>query len=363
MPVFKNEDNGTWYVMARYVNWKGERKQKCKRGFATKREAQEWERMFKLQTSSDLDMSFEAFTELYINDVKNRLKENTWLTKEHIIRTKILPYFGKLKISEISTKEIIAWQNEMLAYRDEKKKPYSQTYLKTLHNQLSAIFNHAVRYYELRSNPAAKVGNIGSEEHKEMLFWTKEEYKKFSFEMMDKPVSFYAFEMLYWCGIREGELLALTPADFNFDKETVTINKSYQRLKGQDVITSPKTKKSNRTIKMPQFLCEEMKEYLGMIYGLKKKDRIFTVTKSYLHHEMDRGAKAVGVKRIRIHDLRHSHISLLIDMGFSAVAIADRVGHESIDITYQYAHLFPSKQIEMAEKLDDLGKGDFENVS
>ena len=77
MPVFKNEDNGTWYVMARYVNWKGERKQKCKRGFATKREAQEWERMFKLQTSSDLDMSFEAFTELYINDVKNRLKEKT----------------------------------------------------------------------------------------------------------------------------------------------------------------------------------------------------------------------------------------------------------------------------------------------
>ena len=363
MPVFKNEDNGTWYVMARYVNWKGERKQKCKRGFATKKEAQEWERMFQLQNSSDLDMSFEAFTELYIRDVKNRLKENTWLTKEHIIRTKILPYFGKLKISEISTKEIITWQNEMLAYRDEKKKTYSQTYLKTLHNQLSAIFNHAVRYYELRSNPAAKVGNMGSEEHREMLFWTKEEYKKFAFEMMDKPVSFYAFEMLYWCGIREGELLALTPADFDFDKETVTINKSYQRLHGEDVITTPKTKKSNRTIKMPHFLCEEMQEYLGMLYGLKKKDRIFTVTKSYLHHEMDRGAKAAGVKRIRIHDLRHSHISLLIDMGFSAVAIADRVGHESIEITYQYAHLFPSKQTEMAKRLDDLGKGDFENVS
>lgn len=94
-----------------------------------------------------------------------------------------------------------------------------------------------------------------------------------------------------------------------------------------------------------------------MQYGLKKKGRIFTVTKSYLHHEMDRGAKAAGVKRIRIHDLRHSHISLLIDMGFSAVAIADRVGHESIEITYRYAHLFPSKQKEMANRLDDLGKG------
>ena len=72
---------------------------------------------------------------------------------------------------------------------------------------------------------------------------------------------------------------------------------------------------------------------------------------------MDRGAEAAGVKRIRIHDLRHSHISLLIDMGFSAVAIADRVGHESIEITYRYAHLIPSKQKEMANRLDDLGKG------
>ena len=338
--------------MARYVNWKGERKQKCKRGFATKREAQEWERMFKLQTSSDLDMSFEAFTELYINDVKNRLKENTWLTKEHIIRTKILPYFGKLKISEISTKEIITWQNEMLAYRDEKKKPYSQTYLKTLHNQLSAIFNHAVRYYELRSNPAAKVGNMGREEHKEMLFWTKEEYKKFSFEMMDKPVSFYAFEMLYWCGIREGELLALTPSDFDFEKGNLSITKSYQRLKGKDVITAPKTPKSVRVIKMPQFLMDEIKDYIKTLYGIGPNDRIFEVTKYNLHHEMNRGAKQANVKRIRIHDLRHSHISLLIDMGFSAVAIADRVGHESIDITYKYAHLFPSKQTEMAEQLE-----------
>ena len=363
MPAYKDKAKGTWYASFYYEDWTGKKVKKMKRGFPTKREALEWERTFLQQQTADLEMTFENFVAVYVADMKGRIKENTWGTKEHILYKKLVPYFGKRKMCDIHSKEVIAWQNEMLGYRDKNGKPYSPVYLKTLHNQLSAIFNHAVRYYELRSNPAAKVGNMGREEHKEMLFWTKEEYKKFSFEMMDKPVSFYAFEMLYWCGIREGELLALTPADFNFDKETVTINKSYQRLKGQDVITSPKTKKSNRTIKMPKFLCEEMKEYLGMLYGLKKKDRIFTVTKSYLHHEMDRGAKAAGVKRIRIHDLRHSHISLLIDMGFSAVAIADRVGHESIDITYQYAHLFPSKQIEMAEKLDDLGKGDFENVS
>ncbi len=177
---------------------------------------------------------------------------------------------------------------------------------------------------------------------------------------MDKSLSFYAFELLYWCGIRVGELLALTPADFDFEKKTLTINKSYQRLKGRDLVTSPKTVKSNRTIKMPRFLCDEVQEYISMLYEIKENERLFPVTKSYLHHEMDRGSQIAKVKRIRIHDLRHSAISLLIEMGFSALAIADRVGHESIDITYRYAHLFPNKQTEMAEKLNLEGGERFE---
>ena len=242
--------------------------------------------------------------------------------------------------------------NEMLNYRDKNGKAYSPTYLKTLHGQLSAILNHAVRFYGLKSNAAATAGCMGSEKHKEMLFWTKEEYLKFAEVMMDKPQSYYAFEVLYWCGIREGELLALTPADFDLDKGLLSITKSYQRLKGRDVITDPKTPKSVRVIQMPQFLTDEIRDYLKSLYKVQPDQRIFEVTKSYLHHEMDRGAKEAGVKRIRIHDLRHSHVSLLIEMGFSALAIADRVGHESVDITYKYAHLFPSKQQEMAQKLD-----------
>ncbi len=357
MPVYKNKDNGTWYVMTQYTDWTGQRKPKCKRGFTTRREAVEWEQKFQQQTAGDLDMQFSAFVEIYYRDMKDRLKESTWQTKKNIIDQKILPYFASRKISEITTKDVRAWQNEMLAYRTEQNKPYSSSYLKTLHNQLSAIFNHAVRFYELRSNPAAKAGNMGSEERKEMLFWTKDEYQKFSEVMMDKPISYYAFQMLYWTGIREGELLALTPADFDFEKGTVKISKTYQRINGQDKITTPKTKKSNRTVQMPEFLCVEMQEFFSMQYDLKKKDRVFMITKNYLHREMNRGAEKAGVKRIRIHDLRHSHISLLIDMGFSAVAIADRVGHESIEITYRYAHLFPSKQQEMAKKLDFLSKG------
>lgn len=357
MPAYKDSRQGTWYVSFYFENWKGEKQKKMKRGFATKKEALAWERKFLLQKVADLTMTFEAFVEIYIADKKERLRENTWETKETIIRAKILPYFKDKPLCEIKARDVIAWQNEQLNYRDKDGKPYSPTYLKTLHAQLSAILNHAVRFYGLKSNEAAAAGSMGSENHKEMLFWTKEEYLKFAEVMKDKPQSYYAFEVLYWCGIRVGELQALTPADFDLNKGTLLITKSYQRLKGRDVITDPKTPKSIRVIQMPQFLTDEIRAYLKSLYKVQPDDRIFDMTKVYLRHDMSRGAKKAGVKRIRIHDLRHSHVSLLIEMGFSALAIADRVGHESVDITYKYAHLFPSKQQEMAQKLDMERKG------
>lgn len=352
MAAFKDKHNGTWYVQFRYTDWRGERKQKLKRGFASKRDAQAWEREFLMQKQADVNMTFASFVQLYEKDVKSKLKLNTWLSKENIIKNKILPYFAKRKLAEITARDVIDWQNEVRSLTDCRGKPYSPDYLKNVHTQLSCIFNHAIKYYGLQINPASKVGNMGSEQPKEMEFWTKAEYLQFLEAMLDKPLSYYAFEMLYWCGIREGELLALTPDDFDFNNNTVRINKSYQRINKQDIITSPKTKKSNRIVQMPDFLSDEIQYYLSQLYGAEPDSRIFPITKHYLKHEMQRGCKETGVKPIRIHDLRHSHISLLIDMGFTALAIADRVGHESIDITYRYAHLFPTRQQEMAKKLN-----------
>ena len=352
MPVYKDKVKGTWYSSFYYKDWKGEQVRKLKRGFKTKKDAQEWECMFKQQKAADLSMTFESFIEIYLNDVKDRIRMNTLITKKHIIYKKLLPYFRNKKMNEIRPSDIIQWQNEMISFKGDKNRPYADTYIRTLHNQLSTIFNHAIRYYELKSNPVFKAGSIGKKQSKEMLFWTKDEYLKFADSMMDKHISYCAFEILYWCGLRIGEMLALTPSDFNFDNNTVCISKSYQRINREDVITDPKTVKSNRVINMPDFLSEEIQEYISMLYGSEENTRIFPITKSYMHHEMDRGCKETGVKRIRIHDLRHSHVSLLIEMGFSAIAIADRVGHESIEITYRYAHLFPAKQIEIAEKLN-----------
>lgn len=352
MAVYKDNATGMWRVLYRFTNWKGERKQTQKRGFATKREAQAWEREQMLKQGAKLDMTFDSFFEVYEADKKQRVKQRAWESKGHVVRTKILPYFGSRKIAEIEAKDVIAWQNELLAYRDKRGKAYSSDYLKTIHAQLTAIFNHAVNFYNLPYNPARRAGTIGTETPKEMDFWTKDEYLKFADAMMDKPRSFYAFEMLYWCGIRTGELLALTPADFDFKDKTVRINKTFHRSKGKDIITSPKTAKSNRKVKMSSFPCEEIQEYIHLLYDIKPTERLFTVTKSYLIHEMDRGAKQAGIKRIKVHDIRHSHVSLLINMGFSVLAIGSRVGHEAEKITYRYAHLFPTVQTEMAERLE-----------
>ena len=351
MAAYKDK-NGKWYISVYYDDCQGKRSRKMKRGFVTKREALEWERDFLSKSGGEMDMTFESFLEIYKQDMRNRLKLNTWVMKESLINSKILPFFRGMRMSDIKPADIIVWQNGLMAYRDQDGNGYSPTYLKTIHNQLSAIFNHAVKYYELPGNPASKAGNMGKERSREMLFWTKPEYLQFSEAMMDKPISFYAFEMLYWCGIRLGELLALTKQDFDFENRTLRINKSYQRINGQDVVTEPKTPKSTRTIQMPDFLAVEMQDYLHSLYGLEDNDRVFPITKNYLHREMARGCKETGVKKIRIHDLRHSHVSLLIEMGFSAVAIADRVGHESIDITYRYAHLFTTTQKEIATRLN-----------
>ena len=265
MAVYKDEKTNTWRVLYRYTGWNGERKQSQKRGFKTKREAQAWEREQINRLGGDLDMTFQSFVQHYAEDIQTRIKENTWATKDHIIKTKLLPYFGKLRMSSITPQQIIKWQNELLNYKDENGKPFSPVYLKTIQNQLSAIFNHAARFYNLKENPCKKAGSMGKKKNREMLFWTKAEYLKFADAMMDKPVSFYAFEMLYWCGIREGELLALTPADFDFEKQTVTISKSFQHLNGRDIITTPKTEKSNRTIQMPKFLCGEIQDRKSVV--------------------------------------------------------------------------------------------------
>ena len=347
MKAEKDKKTGKWLIQYRYTDWQGKRRKSTKRGFATKREAEEWLRNFFITQKADFDMKFEDFWKMYCADMETRLREHTMRTKKYIVELKILPYFGNKRVNDITAADIRQWQNELI------KMGYSPTYLKTINNQLSAIFNYAVRYYDLKSNPCAKAGSMGKSKAEEMDFWTGEEFRKFIDSVMNKRLSYMAFMTLYWTGMRLGELLALNPKDVDLKKRTISITKSYQRLGKKDVITPPKTPKSKRVITIPEFLAADIKDYMDSLYDLQEDDRLFPITKYYLEHEMQRGIKESGVKRIRVHDLRHSHASMLIELGFSPLEIANRLGHEKVETTLNtYAHLYPNKQTKLAERLD-----------
>ncbi len=249
-------DRKLWRSQFYYKDWQGVRRKKNKRGFKTKGEADEWERNFLQQQQKNLDISFENFVEIYFADMENRLRESTIINKRYVFDLKVTPYFKYKKMCEIQTSDIRTWQNELI-----------------------------------------KKG-----------FWTKQEFKEFLPSMDNKPEARMAFLLLYWTGMRIGELLALTYEDIDLEKRCITINKSYQRLNGKDMITPPKTPKSNRQISIPPFLAGELKEYCSMLYGITAKERMFRFTKSFMEHEMVRGIKETGVRRIRLHDLRHPYV-------------------------------------------------------
>ena len=357
MAVFKDKwgvyKGNAWQVVFYYTDWRGERVRHQKRGFATKHEALQYEHNFLAKQTKNINMGFNEFIDTYMNDLKPQLKKTSYANKEQIINKHIRPYFSTLSLSDITPTHILQWQNELLRKRDDEGKGYSDTYLRMINNQLTAIFNHAVKYYDLPKNPCYPFKKLGKSRAKEMLFWTKEEYLKFIEKVKDKPISYHCFQLLFWTGIRCGELLALTREDFDLEKKTLRINKNYQVVNGEEMITKPKTEKSNRTISLPQFICDEMEDYFESIYKLDPKSRIFPVSKYFLHNEMERGSAAAGVKRIRIHDLRHSSCALLIQLGYSPIQIADRLGHESATITERYSHLYPTVQSQMADRLNE----------
>ena len=203
MGVYKEGKN--WKVQVYYKDWQGNRKRKQKRGFRTKGEAKEWERDFLQQQSQGVDIEFGNFLEIYYKDMDVRLRENTMYTKRYIIDLKIKPYFEKKILSEITVADVRAWQNELLTYKDKNGKGYSPTYLKTVNCQLTAIFNYAMRYYNLQDNPCRKAGAIGKSKGEPKDFWMQEEFNAFLETVSDKPETRMAFLLLYWTGMRIGD--------------------------------------------------------------------------------------------------------------------------------------------------------------
>jgi integrase len=343
------DKKGKWFVQFSYKDWTGKRVRTTKRGFKTKREAQDYYSNFIVMKQGEMDMLFKDFVAIYLDDMKSRIKENTLISKRYIINLKILPYFGEKRINEISVSDVRQWQASLM------EQGYADTYLSTIQIQLSAIFNYASKYYQLSNNPCKVAGGMGKHNAGLKQIYTREQFDNFCNCLMNKRISWMGFQVLYYTGVRIGEMLALQIKDVDFEKKQLVVNKSYQRINMQDVITEPKTPRSNRVISLPDFLLVDLKDYIDSMGVVAPTDRLFPATKHFFENEKSRAVKESGMPDIRVHDFRHSHASLLIEMGFSPIAVADRLGHEKVSTTLNtYGHLFPNKQMGMAEKLNDM---------
>lgn len=350
MPVYKENDSNTWRSQFYYTDWTGKKHKKNKRGFKTKREAQQYEAEFVKQARADMDMKLSSFVEVYLKDKEVELKQRTLRNKRYMFETHVIPYLGNKKMNEITASDILAWQK---AVKDSKD--YSDAYLRMLQNQVTALFIHAQRIYYLKDNPCKRVKKMGRSDNRSLNFWTLEEYRKF-IDTFDKGSMHYLmFELLFWTGMREGELLALTKSDIDVGQMTLRINKTYFRLHGEDVITTPKTDSSIRTIDLPKFLVDEIQDYWSKLYKHPSDARLFPVVAEALQHVMARHIKKAEVKKIRVHDLRHSHCAYLINQGVQPLIIKERLGHKDIKVTLNtYGHLYPSEQKKVANLLNDL---------
>ena len=347
MPAYKNDKTGKWETLFYYTDYKNERRKKHRRGFNTKKEALEFEREFLAQSQFSIEMTFKSLYSLYHSDMESRIKKTTMETKEYIVNTKLLPFFEKMKVKDIKPIHIRKWQTDLL------KMEYSKTYLKTIYNQLTAIFNYAIRFHNLDKNPCHIAGSIGKKDADEMQILSLQEFNKMIDCVTDKENKFF-YIILFWTGMRKGELLALTYEDVDFENKTIMINKNFQIVKKERLITDPKTPRGRRVIAVNDVVLNCIKDLWNTSYKPNKTDKIFYLSKDSLKRQLDTACKKAGVPRIRVHDLRHSHASYLLSNGVNIVILSRRLGHEKVQTTLNiYCHICPSSE----DRLNDVLNG------
>ncbi|MGE6618129.1 tyrosine-type recombinase/integrase [Bacillus mycoides] len=349
MVIYKDKERGTYFFVVRVRQFDGTQKQVKRRGFKTKKEAREAEAKMLVEKETNSSLTFAQVADSYFDWYCQRRKQSSIDTIKNVIYNHLIPEFEKIKADSITAKHIMLYQNKIIS-------TYSAKHLKKIHTVLSSIFNFAIKFYGLTSNPARIVGNFEKESNKRLNFWEFDEFKRF-IEVVNDPIYKAFFSVLYYSGARKGELLALTWDDINFEENTIDINKTeYDRQ-----ITKPKTKSSNRIILLPKYainLLKELKNHATVKAPLKNDYVVFgefyKSIRSTLYKNYNEYISISGVKRILIHEFRHSHASYLINKGVSPLVVAQRLGHSDVSTTLNtYSHLYPSKQAEAVAFMEE----------
>jgi integrase len=355
--IGKTKD-GVFFFSVRYKDALGKSQQKYQqnRSWRTKKEAKQAADAFLLTaTRQATGLTMDELFARFIEDAKLRLKPFTAYTYEKVYTSVLREFFGDMIVADITPRHIVAWQGDIL------RKGYANGSLSGHQTMLRIIFNYAVRNDIIPSSPfRSRSVSDKSQRKPEVEYWTPREFTQFIEQVQDFRVRAF-FELLYWTGLRRGEAMALTIDDLDFANGTLRVNKTYNPL--LKTTTSPKTNNSYREIQLSAELLNTLKT---LVIALQTNPTccptsyLFYLDKPYyprfLQDEMKKACKASGVKHIKIHALRHSHVSLLISMGFTPFEIAKRMGHAVSMVEEVYGHWFKDSQRNMVEKLDQVAR-------
>ncbi|MCQ6286615.1 tyrosine-type recombinase/integrase [Bacillus cereus] len=350
MVIYKDKERGTYFFIVRVRQLDGTQKQVKRRGFKTKKEAREAEAKMLVEKETNSGLTFAQVADSYFNWYCQRRKQSSINVIKNVIYNHLLDEFGKVKIDQITAKNIMNYQNKII-------NNYSAEFLKKIHTILSAIFNFGIKFHGLNINPAKIAGNFEKESNKRMNFWEFNEFKQF-ISIVDDSIFKTFFSTLYYSGARKGELLALTWEDINFAEQTISINKTeYNRQ-----VTKPKTKASNRIIMLPKTvtnLLKRIKKEAELAAPVKNDYVVFgtfydSISTTTLDRKYSQYVDKAKVKKILLHEFRHSHASYLINKGVSPLVVAQRLGHSDVATTLNtYSHLYPSKQAEVVAYMEE----------
>lgn len=344
MSAYYDEKQKTWYCKFRYTDWQGNSKSTSKRGFRTKKEALRYEQEQKTKLKECPSISLESLSVEYLADYKIRYKPSSFLATEKNLRKYILPSLGKLPVKQLSPLVIRKWQNSLTL------KNLSDSLLYSINITLSSVLTYAVKFHGLPSNPMRKTGRQGKIT-KRIEFIELDEWKKLD-SVIDNIYFKTVLNLLYWTGMRIGELMGLTAKDIDTDSLTITINKQY--FYGE--IIPPKTSQSIRTVTLPPFLLEVYKKYINSL--LEIPTPLFAIyDRKTITKYLQKYCLRAGIKPISPHALRHSHATLLINQGVPINAIAERLGHTPAMTLNIYAHCYKTQGKDIANALEKINVG------
>lgn len=344
----------SWLIMFRYTDWQGKRRQKKASGFPTKREALAYERDFIEREAGSPSMTFGNLWAIYKKDLQHRVKESSMHSIIPNVERRVLPYFKDMPINQITPAIVRRWETEL-----HDSTELSDRFIQYLHGRLSSVLSFACKYYSLPRNPAKIAGTTvkSTPAQQAIQFWTVEQFKAFDRAAEGEEPYRTLFRLLFWSGLRVGEAFALTVQDIDLQAGSISVSKTYHRYDAKDKITTPKTAHSNRTVSIPPQLCQALSEHIQAIPNPTPHTRLFeSLPFNYnLTRHFHKIAEKAGLPLIKIHDLRHSHASMLIQKNVPPIVIRDRLGHKSIQTTLDiYSHLYPVKGQEVADILANI---------